>query len=129
MSMIILYMFLLLFSPFVFAEKSTCLFYPVGVNKVSIGGSDIIISVGKAKSSNIDDLEVRELAQAEAELLAKSYLTNKKIATLNGVYMYDSCTDSGYVYVAVAVDKKSQGISKNMKLHLFESFKITPTLK
>lgn len=129
MAMKIVYILLLLFSPFVFAESATCLSYPIGITKVSIGGSERTISVAKAESVSLNNVEAHQLALAEAELVAKSYLTKEKIATFNGVYLFDSCTDAGYVYVAVSVDKKSQALSKHIKSLLSESFKKSPTLK
>ncbi len=129
MAMKIVYILLLLFSPFVFAESATCLSYPIGITKASIGGSERTISVGKAESGSLGDVEAHQLALAEAELVAKSYLTKEKIATFNGVYLFDSCSETGYVYVAVAVDKESQALSKHIKSLLSESFKKSPTLK
>jgi hypothetical protein len=129
MAMKIFLIILLLCAPFVFAENITCLSYPIGITTVSIGGSERTISVAKAEIVSLDNVEANQLALAEAELVAKSYLTKEKIATFNGVYMFGSCTEAGYVYVAVAVDKKSQALSKYIKSLLSESFKNSPTLK
>lgn len=123
------FLFLLLLSPFVLAENVTCLSLPIGITKISTVGEERIISVAKAFMGSIDDVDVHQTASSEAELEAKSYLTKNKAATLNGVYMLGSCTEDGYVYVAIAVDKKSQAVSKNIKALLTESFKNSPTLK
>ena len=120
---------LLLFTSFVLAENVTCLSYSIGITKVSVGGDERIISVAKAQSSILDDVSAHQSALSEAELLAKSYLTKNKVATFSGVYLLRSCTEAGYVYVAIAVDKKSQAVSKNIKALLSESFKNSPTLK
>jgi hypothetical protein len=125
----ILVILLLLFPSFSFAENVTCLNYPIGITKVSISGEERIISVAKAETGLIDGVDSYQSALAEAELLAKSYLTKNKTATLNGVYRFDSCTEAGYMYVAVAVDKKSQALSKHIKSILSESFKKSPVLK
>ncbi len=123
------FIFLLLFSPFVLAENVDCLSLPIGITEISTVGEERIVSVAKAYMGSIDDIDVHQTALSEAELLAKSYLSKNKTVTLNGIYMLGSCTESGYVYVAIAIDKKSQAVSKNIKSLLSESFKNAPTLK
>lgn len=123
------FLFLLLFSPLVLAENVTCLSLPIGITKISTVGEERMISVAKAYMGSIDDVDVHQTALSEAELEAKSYLTKNKVATFSGVYLLRSCTEAGYVYVAIAVDKKSQAVSKNIKALLSESFKNSPTLK
>lgn len=118
-----------MFSSFVLAENVNCLSLPLGITKISTVGEERTISVAKAYTGANDDVDVHQSVLTEAVLLAKSYLTKRKSATLDGVYMLGSCTEAGYVYAAVAVDKKSRALSKHIKSLLSESFKNSPTLK